>query len=132
MSNAPLTPEKNEATAAQPLVAVVSNVPMIFEALRELLCVFADVQPFPSRLGTAGLLRSIRPAAVVVDSDEDAAAAEEVAREQNFSLVHLALAKRRVRVFRRGEWSITDDGDEVRPETVRDLIAAALFARGKG
>ena len=115
---------------AQPLVAVVSSVPVIFEALRETLGAFAEVQSFPSRARVASLLRSIRPAAVVVDADEDLADAEAVAREQDFSLVHLELARHRVRVFRDGEWNVAANGKEISPETVRDLIAAGLFARG--
>lgn len=127
-STSPISPRP--PGAAQPLVAVVCSVPMIFEALRETLAAFADVQVFPARAGTAGLLRSIRPAAVVVDNDEDRGDAEAVARELDFSLVHLALAERRVCVFRDGAWSVASEEDEVRAETVRDAIAAGLFAKG--
>jgi hypothetical protein len=115
---------------AQPLVAVVSSVPVIFEALRETLGAFAEVQSFPSRSRAASLLRSIRPAAVVVDADEDLADAEAVAREQNFSLVHLELGLHRVRVFRDGRWNVAANGKEISPEIVRDLVAAGIFARG--
>jgi hypothetical protein len=118
------------SSRALPLVAVVSNVPVIFEAMREALGAFAEVQLFPSRSRVASLLRSIRPAAVVVDADEDLADAEAVAREQDFSLVHLELSHPRVRVFRDGQWNIAANGKEVSPEIVRDLIAAGLFARG--
>ena len=111
-----------------PLVAVVSSVPMIFEALRDALGVFADVQSFPARRGTDGLLRSIRPAAVVVD-DEDLAEAQAVAQEVGFALVHLALAEGCVRVLRGGTWIIVDEDGGLKPETVRDVVAAGLFAK---
>ena len=120
--------EASTHVRAQPLVAVVSSVPVIFEALREALSAFAEVQSFPSRSRAASLLRSIRPAAVVIDADEDLADAEAVAREQDFSLVHLELAHHRVRVFRDGQWSVAANG--VSPELVRDVIAAKLFGRG--
>lgn len=117
------------AGRAHPLVAVVSSVPMIFEALREALGVFAEVQSFPGNRGTAGLLRSIRPAAVVVDDDEDLAEAQTVAQELGFSLVHLALADRCVRVLRGDTWVVVDEDGGLRPETVRDVVAAGLFAK---
>jgi len=115
----------------QPLVAVVSSVPMVFEALRDTLGGFADVQSFPAQRGTAGLLLSIRPDAAVVDEDEDILEAQAAAQELGFVLVHLALAQGRVRVLRDGEWVVVDEGGGLRPEAVRDVIAAGLFARGQ-
>jgi hypothetical protein len=130
MTSAALTP--HEAASTSPLVVVVCSVPMIVEALRETLATFADVQSFPARTGTAGLLRSIRPAAAVVDNNDDRAEAEDVARELGFPLVHISLTQRRIRVFRGGEWHVAGVDDAVRPETVRDAIAAGLFAKGTG
>jgi len=128
MTSAALT--TREAGSTNPLVVVVCGVPMIAEALRETLASFADVQFFPARRGTGGLLRSIRPSAAVVDNDDDRAEAEEVARELRFPLVHIALAERRVRVYRDGGWQLAGEDDGVRAETVRDAIAAGLFAKG--
>jgi hypothetical protein len=122
--------QASSRSRAQPLVAVVSSVPLVFEALRDALSAFAEVQSFPSRSRAASLLRSIRPAAVIVDADEDLSDAETVAREQDFSLVHLELAHHRVRVFRDGKWNVAANGKEVSPEIVRDLVAAGIFARG--
>jgi len=113
----------------QPLVAVVSSVPMIFEALRDTLGLFADVQSLPAQDGTVGFLRSIRPAAVVVDDEAVLAEARDAAEELGFLLVHLSLADGRVRVFRDGAWAAVDEGDGLRPETVRDVVAAGVFSR---
>jgi len=120
------------AGRTRPLVAVVSNVPMIFEGLREELGVFAEVQSFPAHAGAAGLLRSIRPAAAVVDDEDVLAAVEVVARELAFSLVHLALADGCVRTLRDGRWVVVDCEGGLRPETVRDVVAADVFARRAG
>lgn len=115
----------------RPLVAVVSSMPMVFEALRDALGGFADVQSFPAQRGTASLLLSIRPDAAVVDEDEDLLEAESAARQLGFVLVHLALAQGSVRHLRDGEWVVVDEGGGLRPEAVRDVIAAGLYARGQ-
>ena len=54
----------------RPLVAVWCSVPLLGEAV-EFALEFAEVRSFaPSRGDLAGLLRWLRPDAVVVDSDE--------------------------------------------------------------
>ena len=58
---------------ALPLVAVVSSYPMLAEAVEGALEGIAEVRAFPAGQGdTADFLRLLQPAAVVVDSAEEA------------------------------------------------------------
>jgi hypothetical protein len=64
-----------------PLVAVVSSYPLLAEAVEGALEGIAEVRAFPAGQGdTADFLRLLQPAAVVVDSAEEAEAAAEFAR----------------------------------------------------
>jgi hypothetical protein len=112
-----------------PLIAVICSVPVVYEALREALEPIADVRVFPADDGTAGLLRSMRPDAAIVDNDDGADQAEPVARELDFSLVHLALRQRYLRVFRDGAWHAGDSRDGFTAEAVRNIIAGGLYGR---
>lgn len=114
---------------AQPLVAVVCSVPVVFEALRDTLESIASVRVFPADDGVAGLLRSISPDAVVVDSDGVAQSAEPVARELGIALVHLGVHERFLRVFQDGFWQAADHDGSVSAETVRNVVAGGLYGR---
>ena len=114
---------------AQPLVAVVCSVPVVFEALRDALEAIASVHVFPADEGIAGLLRSVSPDTVVVDREAEAERAAPVARELGIPLVHLGLHERSVRVFRDGLWQATDHGDSFSAEAVRNVVAGGLYGR---
>lgn len=115
--------------AERPLVAVVCAVPLLFEGLRHALGEVARVQFFPAAHETAGLLRWIRPDAVIVDDDATAESASRFARELGVPLLHLSVRERRVRVFESGTWLAAADSDDATPETVRDVLAGSLYAR---
>jgi hypothetical protein len=114
----------------QPLVAVVCAIPLVYEALRDVIGEVARVQFFPASRGTAGLLRWVQPDAVVVDDDGEAEDAATFARERDLPLVHVSLRERQVRIFNKGVWLKATNGDGgPTPETVRDILAGSLYGR---
>lgn len=119
-------------SAPKPLVVAVCAVPLLHEALSAALEDIADVQGFPAHRGdTVGLLRGLKPDAVVVDTDDEAEAAVSFAHESNSTLLHVSLGERKLRILRNGGWE--EAGDErASPEEIRNILVAALFARGEG
>jgi hypothetical protein len=115
--------------SGRPLVAVVFSVPLLGEALESAL-EFADVRSFSGKGGDIlGLLRSLRPDAVVVDREDVALDAARYALEQTVPIVRICVHDRALFVFKNGDWSpVPSDGDPT-PEVVRNVIAGALFAR---
>lgn len=112
-----------------PLVAIVSSVPLLSEALGEALEGIAEVRGFPAGKGdTAGLLSSLDPDAVIIDCEEEAAAATRFARTHNRPLVRVALREEKVLAFENGRWQ-EPDVYGASPEAVRNLIVAGLFGR---
>jgi hypothetical protein len=114
-------------TARQPLVAVLYSVPLLCEALDSALQNIARVESFPAGRGDAvGLLRSIRPDAVVVDDPDEAERALRWAKRHHVPLVHVGLREQKIRVLRNGDW-------EQRPgataEAIRNELAGSLYGR---
>ena len=114
---------------APPLVAVVCAVPLIGEAVESVL-EFAEVRSFKARRDTAGLLRWLRPDAVVVDSDDDAAAASEAAGDE-LPVLHISVRDHTLRLYRRGAWTQVGTSEGPTPESIRNVLAGTLFARGE-
>jgi hypothetical protein len=115
--------------ATLPLVAVVSGVPLLSEAVEEALQGMAEVRSFPAGGGdTDGFLRFLRPDAVVVDSAEEAQAAIRFARDAGATLVHVSLPDRRLRLLRTGGWVEYANGS-ASPERLRSALAAGLLRR---
>ena len=118
-----------ERTVRQPLVAIVSAVPLVAVELAAALEGIADVRTFTANRGdTAGLLRSLLPDVVVVDSDGEIAAAEAFARESGRPVVHMALRAGVLRVLRDGTWE-QPRGSAATAEAVRNVVIGAVFAR---
>ena len=91
---------------------------------------FAEVRTFSDRGGDVdGLLRWLRPDALIVDSDAGALEATEFARENDLPLVHISVRDRVLRLFRNGEWELVGNGEGPTPDAVRNVIAGTLFAR---
>jgi hypothetical protein len=112
-----------------PLVAIVSSVPLLSEALAEAMEGIAEVRAFPAGKGdTEGLLASLEPDAVVVDSAEEATAAATFACVQGRPLVRVALREDKLLAFEDGRWR-EPDVYGASPEAVRNLIVAGLFGR---
>jgi hypothetical protein len=115
---------------ALPIVAVVSVVPLLSEAVEQALDGIAEVRSFPAGGGdTAGFLRFLRPDAVVVDSATEAQAAIRFAREEGATLVHVSLPDQRLRLLRRGGWVEYANGS-ASPERLRSALAAGLMRKG--
>jgi hypothetical protein len=111
---------------AEPLVAVVCRVPLVFEALTAALEGIADVRPFPAgRADTAGLLRALAPDAVVVDSEAEARDAEAFVRETESLLVHISLADETLRTFKDGRWHEPEHAAS--PEAIRNAVVGGIF-----
>jgi hypothetical protein len=114
----------------RPLVAVLCSVPLLGEAMGSAL-EFAEVRSFAASGGDiAGLLRWLRPDAVIVDSEATAAEATAFALEHDLPVLHVSVRDRELRLFRAGEWELVGNGEGPTPETIRNVVAGALFARG--
>lgn len=112
---------------ADPVVAVVCAIPIVSEGLAAILEGFAEIRTFPARAGdTAGLLRSLRPDAVVVDTEEEAQAAAPFARESGLTLVHVLLRERKLRVLTDEGWEERENGDAA-PEEIRNILVGAIY-----
>jgi hypothetical protein len=118
---------------ALPLVAVVSKIPILAEALAAALDTFAEVQHFPAGgADSSGMLRYLRPDVAVVDNDQDLASIEQIAREQGFTVLAVGLADRTLRVLEKdGRWTEPVDPDPS-AEVIRNIILGHLFARKAG
>ncbi len=117
------------ANTARPLVAVVCVVPLLGEAMESALD-FADVRSFSASDGDIdGLLRWMRPDALIVDSEGDAEAAAAFARDHELPVLHVSLQKRALRLHRRGAWEVVGSGENATPTVIRNVVAGALFAR---
>jgi hypothetical protein len=123
----------NATDMRRPLVAVICSVPMLVEAVTSAL-EFAEVRAFSGDHGdTPGLLRWLRPDAVVVDTDVDAGEAAAFATDRDLPVVHISVRDRSVRVFVGGEWTVVDgDAEGPTPQQVRNVVAGTLFAREAG
>ncbi len=110
------------------MVAVIYTVPLLCEALDGVFDTIAEMHTFPARGDTPGLLRSLQPDAILLDSSTEAEEATEYARETETPLVHILLRERRVRLLRDGGWSELDRGAAT-AEGVRNIVVAALYGR---
>jgi hypothetical protein len=111
------------------MVVIICSVPLIEEAVGSAL-EFAEVRSFSDRGGgIAGLLSWLRPDAVVVDSDAAAAEAAAFALEHPLPLLHIAVVEQRLRLFLNGDWEHVADAEGASAESIRNVIAGALFAR---
>jgi hypothetical protein len=113
----------------RPLVAVLCSVPLLGEAMSSTL-EFAEVRSFSAGGDVAGLLRAVRPDALIVDSDGAAEAAAAFAGDKSLPVVHICIRDRTLRFFHDGEWEQISNGDGPTPEAIRNVVAGALFARG--
>jgi hypothetical protein len=113
----------------RPFVAVVCVVPLLGEAMRSAL-EFADVQIFAARGGDLdGLLRWLRPDALIVDSDDAADQATGYARETSLPVLHVSVREHALRLLRAGAWEDVGNGSGPDPEMIRHVVAGVVFAR---
>lgn len=125
-----MTAQVRTTEEAIPLVAVVSSYPLVAEAVEGALEGIAEVRAFPAGQGdTADFLRLLQPAAVVVDSTEEAEAAAAFAQGSGTTLVQILLREDRLRLLHEGRWQDLSDGS-ASPERIRSAIAAGIYLRG--
>jgi hypothetical protein len=114
----------------QPLVALLYSVPLLHEALLATLDSIAEVEAFPAGRGdVTGLLRSVRPDAIVVDDAIEADEAVPWAKRHQTPLVHVSLREQKIRVLRNGQW---EESVGTGAETIRNVLAGSLYGRGNG
>jgi hypothetical protein len=107
------------------MVAAICAVPLLCEALSAALDGIAEVESFPAgRRDTDGLLRSLRPEGVVVDTRDAADDAEDYARDTDSPLIHVELSEARLRVLRDGSWKVIRDSS---PESIRNVLVGSLY-----
>jgi DNA-binding NarL/FixJ family response regulator len=117
---------------ARPLIALVCSVPLLAEGLRSAL-EFAEVRAFSGDNGdTPGLLRWVRPDAVIVDSERGADDAAAFAQDRDVPVVHISVRNQALRLFHRGGWTDIAGGEDPTPEAIRNVVAGTLFAREAG
>jgi hypothetical protein len=114
----------------EPLVAVVCEVPLLAEALAASLNGIAEIRSFPADLDDLeGLLRSLEPDAVVVDTVTQIDASERFARDASVPLLHVRIREGELRMLSDGRWSTRNDGDGASPEAIRNALVAGIFGR---
>jgi hypothetical protein len=111
----------------RPLVAVFYRVPLVCEALLSALDPIVSARTFPARIGDLlGLLGSVRPDAIVVDSEVDAEKIALYSRVHEVPLLHVDLHRQRLRILEHGAWR---SEETVTAESVRNAVAGVLFGR---
>lgn len=116
--------------AGQPLVAFVCRAPVLSEALAASLALVADVRSFPAgRPDPEGLIRALRPDAVVVDDVGEAERLAQYARGARTPLVLIAAEADELRVLAPDGWDVVSHGDGI--EGIRNLLVAQLFGRAR-
>ncbi len=118
------------ATKRQPLVAFLYSVPLLHEALLSTLDSIAHVEAFPAGRGdVAGLLRSVKPDAIVVDDPAEADEARGWAKRHGRPLLHISLSEQKIRVLRNGHW---EESAGASAETIRNVLAGSIYGRRDG
>ena len=115
--------------ATLPVIAILCRVPLVAEALTGAFEGMAEVRSLPTHGGdTAGVLRWLRPDAVIVDDERAAESAAPYVSTEGGLLVHVSVADGTVRLFQDEAWQIADvDGST--PDAIRNLVIGSLMRR---
>jgi uncharacterized protein (UPF0216 family) len=104
----------------RPLIAVLSRVPLLVEALVGAFSGIADVQAVASDdVEAQGLVRAFRPDAVIAEGDSIDLI------DADMPCVHVELETQTVSVREGGLWRIVDI--ELSPEGIRNATVAQLY-----
>jgi len=104
----------------QPLIAVLSRVPLFVEALRAAFEGIADVQSVSADdVAAHGLVRAFRPDVVIIEGADTGAVDIAV------PCVRVELNEQRLSIWSGGEWKTIEV--ELSPETIRNVAVAALY-----
>ncbi len=116
------------AATAKPFVGVFSHVPLVTGVIVEAVEAVAEVRTFTTQNGdTVGLLRSVRPDAIVVDGGGAAEAAARYARAADVPLLYVSLTERKLRVLEGDGWR--DEPGRPSIESLRNAVAGAIYRR---
>src|SRR5919204_530495 len=86
-----------------------------------------SARPFPAHIADLlGLLASLRPDAIVVDSEVAAETISLYARIHEVPLLHIDLRAQRLLILEHGDWR---SEETVTAESVRNAVAGALLGR---
>jgi hypothetical protein len=111
------------------VVAIISTTPILCEALADVFESIGEVRVFSAHSGdTGGLLRALRPDAVVIDTEEleDATG---FARDSGATLLHVSLVDSTLRSWNGEGWTqIENDGWSA--ESIRNALIGAMYHRG--
>jgi hypothetical protein len=118
------------ATDDRPLVAVICRVPILAEATTAAVGDVMTVRSFAPSRDTSGLLAWLRPDGIVVDSDEEAAAATAFATAADVPLVHVLPSAGGLRILRHGTWE-EPESMTASPEAVRNVMVGGIFGKGR-
>jgi len=114
--------------APSPLIAFICRAPVLGEALMEALTPVADVRTFPAgRPDPEGLIRALRPDALVFDDIDEAELVAPYARAARTPLVLIACEENELRLLGTTGWDAVTHGDGL--EVIRNLLVAQLFGR---
>ena len=117
-------------TAVRPFVAVLSHVPLVTVAIVDAIEGIAEARAFTTKDGdTVGLLRSLRPDAIVVDGYGAAGEAAKYARAADVPLVYIDLQERKLRVLEANCWR--DESGRPSSESLRNVVAEAIYDRAR-
>lgn len=116
---------RNREGRERPLVAVFYRVPLVCAAIVAALEPIVATRPFPARIGDLlGLLSSISPDAVVVDSEIEAGEISLYAGIHEVPVVQIDLRRQRLLILEQGEWRTEET---ITAEAVRNAVVGALF-----
>ena len=116
------------AVVVKPFVAVLSHVPLVTGAIVDALEDIAEVRAFTTQNGdVVGLLRSLRPDAIVVDGPDAAESAAKYAHAADIPLVYVSLRERKLRVLTADGWR--EEAGRPSTESLRNALAEAIYRR---
>ena len=118
------------AVAVKPFVVVLSRVPLLTDAIVDAIEGIAEARAFTTKDGdVVGLLRSLRPDAIVVDGYGAAGEAAKYARAGDVPLVYVDLHERKLRVLEADGWR--DESGRPSSESLRNVLAEAIYDRAR-
>jgi hypothetical protein len=115
------------STQVQPVVAVLSAVPLFTEALAMELEGIAETQAFPAEgRDVNSFFRWLGPTLIVVDERSDSAAAMDYARETNVPLVRVSLRDQAMAVLEPDGWRSVSGATPLSTASIKTFLLKVL------
>jgi hypothetical protein len=110
-----------------PVVLAVTGTPLLTQALAAALEGVAVLHHLPAGVADlGGLVRHIRPDALVVDCDDEAGELTAVADELSLPFVHVSLQTQQLRVLRDQSWSAQPSWG-TSPSAIRNVLLGEIY-----